>query len=204
MCYLPVIVLLNVFVLPNLFWKLLTDPIIVVALTDTSLFKPNRSGFCLGFSSSCLCASYGATLSKLDTLEYQYAKHPSAVCLFRNCPYRLLANRGQTFNTMISLSVQWASLMVPRFITWQQEVFHRSVFLPPEKQPYTVVYLWCHRTCECDWWTWTCTIIMPSSVICVIRAGIQLTGSSAQSPPPSPRFPTSSTQPHMTQIDPRS
>lgn len=44
--------------------KLLTDPIIVVALTDTSLLKPNGSGFCLGFSSSCLCAGYGATLSK--------------------------------------------------------------------------------------------------------------------------------------------
>lgn len=37
--------------------------------------------------------------------------------------------------------------------------------------------------CQCvmsqdvfDWWTWTCSIIMPSSVICVIQSGIQLTG----------------------------
>lgn len=103
--------------------------------------------------------------------------------------------RGQTFNTMISLLAQWTN--VSCFIARKQSCSTgQCIFLSLKK-----IKHFCECVCiyvmskdMCDWWTWTCSIITPSSVICVIQTGIQLTCYSTQLPATSPDCPQNDPQ----------
>lgn len=80
---------------------------------------------------------------------------------------------------MIRSSVQWMNLAFLLFCSKETKHFHTSFYFPLDTVVYVCVCVYVMSQGMCDWWTWTCSIIMPSSAICVIQSGIQLTGYSA-------------------------